>query len=396
MITTYFPYPCHSGFQRVSSRLIELLSRNNEVYLASLYPSTQKSLDMEMAQRFCKRIIAVPNKLRPRLSFLRAIFPAIRVLFTRLPYQVITHKNKDFAAQVAALAGEKFDVVLCEAVWLLVHTEHFKDSTIILHQHNLDSEVIRSRLQIQGNCIVHPLLRVFYNRLRRFEEKWISKVDLCITNSAVIKEKMQTLFPSAKIEIIPICVDPKLGEKYCLQTREECVLVFVGDFAYYPNLEGILYFCKDIYPIILRTIPKTKLLIAGPNPPKKLLELSSNNIEILGFVEDIYSCISRAVVFVAPVRIGSGLKIKVVEAMALGVPVVTTSVGAKGLKVNSGEHLLVADTPHEFAKSVVNLLNCKRLASSIAFNAFKLINKEYSLGTCSLKLNSLIKSVVSR
>lgn len=395
VITTYFPYPCYSGFQRVSSKLIEFLSRDNEVYLASLYPATQRSVDIEMAQKHCKKIIAVQNKLKGNLSIFKTISLVIKLLFTRLPYQVIAHRNRDFEAQVASLAGERFDVVVCEAVWLLVHTKHFKDSRIILHQHTLDSEMIKSRLRTQKNFMVRFLLRLFYNRLRRFEEEWIRKVDLCITNSTAVEKEMRTLHPSIRTELIPICVDPRLGEKYHSQPREEGTLIFVGDFAYFPNLDGILYFCKEIFPIILRSIPQIKLLIAGANPSPKILELGSNNIKVLGFVEDIYSCISKATVFVASVRIGCGLKIKVVEAMALGVPVVTTSVGAMGLAVNSGEHLLIADTPEEFAESVISLMDSKVIASNIATNASALIEREYSLDACSAKLNSSIKAVIS-
>jgi glycosyltransferase involved in cell wall biosynthesis len=167
-------------------------------------------------------------------------------------------------------------------------------------------------------------------------------------------------------------------------------LLFFGSLGYAPNLDGILHFLDRIWPAVLARRPATRLEIVGPGAPPALLARRSAQVELIGFVEDLRPRLAGAAAVIAPLRLGGGTRLKILEAMAMGRPVVSTSLGAEGLEVRDGEELLLADEPAEFAGAVVRLLEDPRLGERLGRAARARVEQRYSWRTAAERFERFV------
>lgn len=226
-------------------------------------------------------------------------------------------------------------------------------------------------------------LRLLYGaialRLQRYEINTLSHFGKVIVCSEKDAHTLKSMRPGLNVEIIPNGVDIN----YFFQRPEkedENIIVYTGAFAYEPNVDAVIYFAKEVMPIIRKEISDVRFIVVGSDPPKKILSLKNfdASIVITGYVDDIRPFVGDAKVFVAPLRMGSGTRLKILQAMAMGKPVVTTTVGCEGLTVENGTHLLIADSPLEFAKLIIELLKNKELRQKIGAQARQLVCEEYA------------------
>lgn len=214
------------------------------------------------------------------------------------------------------------------------------------------------------------------------------KADAVIT--VTIDDASEILKEYNKIicEIVPnihdICVSDKAPENDSL--------IFVGGFNHPPNVDAVLYFCREIFPLIKKAKPHLKFRIVGNAPPKEIRAFESESIEVTGYVPETSSYLHRSYISVAPLRYGAGMKGKIGEAMAHGIPVVTTPAGAQGMEIIDRENVMIADSPKKFAEAVLELLNDRILYKNIRNNAIKKISDKYS----SLKIDETLKLVFEK
>ncbi len=171
-------------------------------------------------------------------------------------------------------------------------------------------------------------------------------------------------------------------------------LVFTGSMNYYPNADGAVYFLQEIFPLILHEVPGATITVVGNGPPKSLLRLRARNIEVTGFVPDVRPFISSSALYVVPLRMGGGTRLKVMEAMAMKKPVVTTSIGCEGIQLRHDESVMIADHPREFAASVIELLRDPQKANRIAEVGHDSVQKQYSWTAVGTKLQKAYESLV--
>ena len=202
-------------------------------------------------------------------------------------------------------------------------------------------------------------------------------------------------FPRHKdqVEAIPNCIDISEYSSANVEKKANTV-IFTGPFKYRVNYEAMLWFVGEVFPLVLKKIPDAKLVITGDH--ENLPLPSSQNIILAGFVEDIKSLIASSVVAIAPLQSGGGTRLKILEAMAIGTPVVATSKGAEGLDAKPGENLLVTDEPKMFASYVINLLQDRALRDRISVNATSLVAEQYDCSKVMLKFFGLIKEIADR
>jgi glycosyltransferase involved in cell wall biosynthesis len=224
--------------------------------------------------------------------------------------------------------------------------------------------------------------------VHNWESKIAQRFDSCEVVSELDQKTLQDSYPQTRIEVIPNGVDTHLYQP--LATRaEKPTLMFVGKMDYFPCTDAALYFSKEVFPLIQRTLPDIKLLIVGVNPPPRILQLESESIHVTGKVKDVLPYYQRSSACVVPLRAAGGTRLKILEAMALGRPVVSTSIGCEGLDVENEKHLLVADRPDRFSEQVIRLLVDRDLYDRIVANARQMVVAHYDWDSIADRMMSI-------
>jgi glycosyltransferase involved in cell wall biosynthesis len=213
-----------------------------------------------------------------------------------------------------------------------------------------------------------------------------SLADIVLTVTEEDGRSLQNDNPNITVRILPN-IHP-LVYSNCVPNRNE--IVFVGGFVHDPNVDAVIYFCKDIFPRIRNVIPEARFTIVGSNPPVQITTLGNNFIRVTGFVPSTTTYLQNSYVSVAPLRYGAGMKGKIGEAMAHGLPVVTTSVGAEGMGLINRENVMIADSPENFANAVIELMIDKGLYRKIQNNSFEYISKNYTPEIVAEKLERIL------
>ena len=177
---------------------------------------------------------------------------------------------------------------------------------------------------------------------------------------------------------------------------EPDTVIFVGAQNYFPNADGLRFLFAEIWPLILAARPSARLRVVGPSPPADIVALQPPNVTFEGYVADIVTEVGRAAIAIAPLRIGGGTRLKIVEAMALARPVVATSIGAEGIAVQHDRDLFIADTPRGFADAVLRLLEQPAEAAALGLRGRRLVENAYSWDISAARLEHLLEELIER
>jgi glycosyltransferase involved in cell wall biosynthesis len=225
-------------------------------------------------------------------------------------------------------------------------------------------------------------------RMKRRELAAYKKADVVIAVSEEDRSILHREVGNLPVEVIPnIHAIPPLAEGKANVCNS---LLFIGNFHHDPNVDAMLYFCKEVLPLIKRDVPDVRLTIVGDSAPKEVRELAGESIRVLGFVPDINSLLQANDISIAPLRYGGGMKGKIGEAMAHGLPVVTTSVGTEGFGLTPGRNVLVGDSAEGFANAVVQLIRDRGLYQSLRSAAWTFVNERYSVSAVSRRIRGLV------
>lgn len=235
-----------------------------------------------------------------------------------------------------------------------------------------------------------------WRKMMRYEKRAIRQFDRCVVLSRNDLEALRALVPDCEAAIVPNGVDAGYFTPQESLPEEPGSLVFTGAMCWYPNEDAMLWFGGEVLPLIRMRHPRARLSIVGadPRPPVAALH-DGEKIVVTGYVEDVRRYIARSALCVAPIRVGSGTRIKILEAMAMGKAVVSTSIGCEGLDVTDGENILVADSPEDFAACVCRLLEDPALARSLGRSGRRLIEEKYSYGFLAGRMDRVYEEVVS-
>lgn len=289
--------------------------------------------------------------------------------------QMVCETDEMQATLDRLLSQHKYDIVHSELSMMGAYTLR-TDAIKVLDAHNVEYDIYR-RLTENART---PLRRWHYNHeyqaLFRHEVESLQKQDAIFVTSARDKEMFDACVPGVPKYIVPNGVDVSFFTPTD-EVPEPFSLVFTGMMGYVPNYDGMFYFLDEIFPLILNEIPQAKIYIVGNKPPKALVRRARANVVITGFVADVRSYVRRSSVYVVPLRLGGGTRLKVSEAMAMQKPLVTTSIGCEGIDVKHGETALIADTPEDFSRHVIELLRNGELRRRLVKNGFELARTTY-------------------
>jgi len=377
MIADHLPYPPSSGASIRNYNLAKRISEEHDLWMATLVDNETEASYTPDLLKFCKGVETV--ELKPSNALDHPI-EAIQFLVSGRPIELRHFQSKELIEKIRILRSKiDFDIVDIENSHMSLYWEALqplgKSKTVVTFHDVIFSKYDRiSKLEPKMS---RKLRALFYSTMmRRWEPYYTERFSRCIAVSDSDRRLLLNSNPSLKINVVPNGIDTK-QYRPLPDSEGAPALIFVGNMDYRPNIDAILYFCRDIFPKIKVKIPEAILWITGINPAREIRELTSDNIHVTGSVEDVRPYYQRSTICIVPLRAGGGTRLKILEAMALGRPVVTTSIGCEGLDVVDGIHLLVADTPEQFAEKTLLLLKDHNLRQRIGEAARKLVVDHY-------------------
>jgi glycosyltransferase involved in cell wall biosynthesis len=378
-LTNRSPCPIKDGQSRRTYNILKGLASRHDVYLLSLIESAEEILPDNVAnlKGFCKEVDMLPGP--PKTLCLGMIARLLRSLLSKDPYTVWRHYSRPYSNRVRTLLNTTpFDVVHCDILPLAYCIRRLHGPLRTLTDHDV-SWLKAKRLAAQARNPVRKLfLYLEALKLRRLESAIFSKLNLGIAVSELDRQHLERLCPEGRFVVVENGVDVRAfvpGPN----TVEPDTLIWVGGFNHYPNCEAVQYFLENIFPRIRQEKAGTKLYVVGGGIPEWLKELAAENpsIVLTGYVDDPVPYIQRGAVFVAPILSGGGTKLKILEAMAAGKAIVSTSIGVEGIVGEDGKHFVVADGPEAFASAVISLLNDGDLRKRLGASARRRAMEKY-------------------
>ena len=372
------PFPANDGEKIRVFNLLKNLS-HHDITLVFRAMHEKELQGLPTLRKYCREVrYAYIPKPPSNLTRLRWCLP---FLFSPYPISLATVYFQEIAQILQELCAEKsYDVVQIEHSSLTIYLDHLKPINrprTFLTLHNIDSE--RNERIIENTPFSFYKLFLYYNqwKFKQWEPKSIGKCDEVITVSSEDKNTIKKIRFFSNIHVVPNGVDTETHYMIDGNEEESITIIFVASMDSESNNDGAVFFIKEIFPAIKKTIPATFYAV-GRNPTELLKTFHNNkDIFITGEVPDVTEYYSKAEVAIVPLRSGGGTRLKILEAMALGVPVVSTSIGCEGLELENGDHLLVTDDPDGFANAVVEVIKNKELRKALIRASRERMEKQY-------------------
>lgn len=290
--------------------------------------------------------------------------------------------------------GDDFDIIHAQFFRMAQYVTKYTDHCKVLDSCDSYSLNLSRRAQLDRG-LSWPLLKIEANRVRIYETeiaRWFDRVTLV---SPQDRDHLLSINDSVPVSIVPMGVDLEYFQPNHQEDGPN--LLFTGIMRYFPNRDAVIHFYHEIFPLIKEAVPNAKFYIVGNSPTKKVVKLmSDDDVVVTGRVEDVRPYFDRANVFVCPLRSGSGMQTKILEAMAMEVPVVTTSLGFEALEATEGRDIIIADDAKKFAQEVIRLLNDKELRQSITQNARRLVEEKYGWSSVVRRLNTVYEDIIEQ
>jgi sugar transferase (PEP-CTERM/EpsH1 system associated) len=304
-----------------------------------------------------RRVETVPRTDPPK-GTLRFYSDAALHLVDPLPYAVGKYRSREFARRLnALLAEEPHDLIVCDFLFPSVNLPRRLPCPAVIFTHNVEAEIWRRHAETRRG-VARLLYRIQHARMLRYERSALARFDGVLAVSGADRATFSRLYREAvrcDVHVVATGVDTEFFSP-APSRPDGRGLVFTGSMDWLPNEDAVIYFCREILSRIRQDEPDATLAIVGRAPTPAVRRLASDHgVTVTGRVDDVRPHVRDAAVYIVPLRIGGGTRLKIFEAMAMGKAVVSTTVGAEGLPVENGTHLLLADEPHLFARSVVRL-----------------------------------------
>ena len=362
------PWPLEKGDKLRAFNQIKQLAQNNEVVLCALNDKkANKEEAFKALQPYCISVTFID------ISKLSILFNIIKAFFKGLPLQCGYFYNKKTHNKIKSLIEKhKPDMLFGQLLRVAEYIRHEKTPKTIDYQ-DVFSIGMKRRSEI-ASFYKKPFFNMEYNRLRRYEHDIFNDFDV----KTIISAQDRNLIDHERkneILIVPNGVD---HEYY---TPQECEkkydIVFTGNMAYAPNVNAVEYLANHILPLVWKLLPETKLYIAGATPDPRVKKVASEKIIISGWIDDMRDAYAQSRIFIAPMRIGTGLQNKLLEAMSMRLPCITTTLANNPLGAEIDKEILVGNNEHELAQHIITLLTDKEKANTLAQSGYDFVRRVY-------------------
>jgi glycosyltransferase involved in cell wall biosynthesis len=391
-ISQQIPWPKSSGGNIRSFHVLEALGAAFDVSLVTSAETTALAEEGRAALgSFCRTIEIVADPKSP--SGLAKAGSFVASLARGVPAFVQHNYNRSIGEAVQRLAGSgQFDLIHLNHLDTVPYVEAVSNTPYVIDTHNILHDYYARRSIRASNPIAKRVFALEARRLRRYELSALRGAGLVLICSSEEKEMLRGLDPELPVEVIPNGVDSGYFAPVVSDAFENPPdLVFLGDMAYPPNHDAVVEFVRSVFPELVRRVGQVRLIVVGKDPRPELLRLAAGrgDLVVTGFVDDVREYLGRARVFVVPVRYGSGTRLKILSAFSMGIPTVSTTLGAEGISCRDGHDILIADEPAEMAAAVHRLLTDAELHRSISRSSRKIATENYDWSRIGQQLRSV-------
>jgi glycosyltransferase involved in cell wall biosynthesis len=371
------PYPIAGGGSLRSASLLEYLGRRYDVDLIVFRQPGAPDPASLIPGRLVRRVTVLDLPPNRRSFAARALRNAGRVARRTPP---LVDRFAGFSAQIArALSGARYDLGVIEHSWCAPYLEQVSPvcTRTVLDLHNVESVLHGRCAEAEGRATA-TAHRVFQRASRELERAWLPRFSLVLTTSQADAALARAMAPQARVAVYPNALPPTPLPA----AGDEEAIVFSGNMEYHPNLTAVRFFRREVWPRLRDRWPLLVWRLVGKNPAAvERFTAGDPRIEVAGPVVDAVCELARSRVAVVPLLTGSGTRLKILEAWAAGLPVVSTTIGAEGLPVLDGENALLADGAEAFAGAVTRLLTCTELRQQLGSAGRLLLEKEFTWET---------------
>ncbi len=387
MITPYLPYPLFSGGQIRSYNLLKNLAQKHEITLFSFIRRDEEKKYIDELLKFCSRVEVF--KRRPAWSLTNILFAGGSLY----PFLVAIYYSRKLRRKIAQeLAQNKYDLIHAETFYVMPNIPH-TDVPKLLVEQTIEYLVYQHFVQEFQFFPLKPLLYFDVFKIKFWEKHFWQGADRVIAMSEADKSVMEKDVPGLRVDIVPNGVDAAVFARVKPEEHLVPTVLFVGNFRWLQNREAVLLLVNEIWPKIKEKIGRARLWIVGRNPTETIKNLAQEDIFVDESVENIEEAYKRADLLLAPLLGGGGTRFKILEAMASGLPVVTTPVGIEGITARDGQEVLIAQTPAELAQAALRFLRDKPLAEKISGAARNLICRQYGWQGIAQSLDRIYQEV---
>ncbi len=388
--------PLDKGGKLRTWHLMRHLARRHDItYLAFAEPGTPRA-NIDGMRDVAARVETVTRTDPPKGS-IRFYLDAAAHIVDPLPYAVGKYRSGPYRTKLAQLLrDERFDLIVCDFLFPAVNLPNRLPCPAVIFTHNVESEIWRRHAGTKTPAVQRWLYDTQHRRMLRHEGRTLARFDGVLAVSDADAQTFARLYPDAikrPVHVVQTGVDtdyfqpwpgpsPTGGQSHPPPTAPSAAgnpqLVFTGSMDWLPNEDAMLFFVREVLPLVRSEEPGVRLAIVGRSPTPAIRRLADDEgIEVTGRVDDVRPYIGAAAVYVVPLRIGGGTRLKIFEAMAMGKAVVSTTVGAEGLPIEPGKHALIADEPRTFARDVVRLIRDIDRRRQLATAARTLVVEHY-------------------
>ena len=393
-VSTRFLFPVDSGGKIRTTQILRGL-KGGEFRIVLLSPASSV-----LAETYANELKQVCDEFRwwPEPKRKRPFkYTRMRHLASALPIPVRTDRQR----AGIELVKEGLEQAPAVAVFDFLHAAVLAPPQIpcpsVMFTHNVEAEIFRRHRDVARNPLLRSVWQNQYRKMSHFERTALQRFDVVVAVADRDSEHFAAAYGVDRPYVIPTGVDLEFFSWRAPERDRE--VVFCGSMDWMANQEGIAFFMDEIWDRVVKVFPEAKMTVVGRAPPDRLVDLARSrnlNWRFTGFVDDVRPFVQGSAVSVIPLRVGGGTRLKVYEAMAMGSPVVSTSIGVEGLPVNAGEHYLRADTPKEMAAAIVSLLEDRERRQHLASAARRFVEENFSYEIAARSFEDACRLAISR
>ncbi|MGB0918030.1 MAG: glycosyltransferase [Flavobacteriales bacterium] len=387
VLLSRFPYPLEKGDKLRAFHQLRILSKHHEIFLCALHEEELQPDWISEVKKHCTELKTI--KLSRVNQFVNLGFSLLR----KEPFQVAYFYQKKAQQEIEKSISEwKPDAIYCQLLRTAKYVLNVKDTPNVIDFQDAFSKGIERRLETDP-WYLKPVLKSELRRLNRYEQQVFDAFDHCTIISEQDRNQLQV---GQKEQISIVRNGVNLQDFVPSNEQKSIEVLFAGNMGYPPNIEGAIFLAKEVMPLVRKKYPEAKLMLAGARPDTKVKELQSGLTDVTGWVDDIRDCYAKAKVFVAPMMIGTGLQNKLLEAMAMRIPCVTSTLANNALQAKPNTQILIGTTPEEYANHVLELLDNQAKADNIANAGHDLVTNHFGWDGMTKPLLDAIEKVASK